>query len=334
MGAPLSGLVDDGLRVAIESATTGIVIADTNQPNEPLVYVNRAFEALTGYSGEEIHGQNCRFLQGEATNPDAMAAIKAAIQDQRSITLRLLNYRKDQSTFWNELTLSPILVDDGGLLGFVGVQKDVTTEVEAQRLLVDKVAVLDATRRSLEEARRDLQKLAQHDALTGLASRRLFFDRLNQSLARSQRTKEELAVIVMDLNGFKAINDRYGHETGDCALRAVADRMRDQCRQSDTLARMGGDEFLLLMDTSVTEEAVAEVCERLTKTFDAPFDLDCVQTKLGVSLGVAVHPRDGETAAGLVRFADAQMYAAKAAAARDLDTDPFQLRPIATASAK
>lgn len=316
MSVNLADIIDDGFRVAIEAAPTGIVVSAECKGEQQLVYVNPAFEQMSGYENAEILGRNCRFLQGRDSNPDAVAAIRSAIEDLRRITIRLLNYRKDRSTFWNELTISPIIDSNRTPLGFVGIQKDVTAEVVAQRDLREKIDVLNSTQRSLEEARRDLQKQAHYDPLTGLASRALFFDRLNQALARSYRTGDSLAVIMVDLDGFKSVNDLHGHEVGDRALHAVADRMRGQVRKSDTLARMGGDEFLLLMDTDVTEPGVAEVCDRLVATCENPFEIDHVSVELGMSLGVAVFPTHGKDAASLVRHADIEMYAAKVDVAR------------------
>ena len=306
------GIIDEGFYAAIESASTGVVLSDASQPGEPLVYANPAFEQLSGYSRAEILGKNCRFLQGPETSPDAVEAIGSAVEHRRSVTIRLLNYRKNRETFWNELTISPVTTADRGFLGFVGIQKDVTEEVKAQQQLMNKIEVLNATRLSLEEARREIQNLADRDELTGTASRKLFFDRLNQALARSRRTEEKLAVILMDLDGFKSINDRFGHEGGDDALRIAAERMRGQIRESDTLARMGGDEFLLLMDTGVNDAAVAEVARRLRSCFGLPFDIGGNSTALGVSLGTAVFPHHGEDARALVRHADVKMYEDKA----------------------
>jgi len=300
-----------GMAAAIEATTNGVVIADALLPDMPLVYVNAAFEDLTGYSSADIIGRNCRFLQGPETSPEAVAAVHGAIHDGRPIKLRLLNYRKDGSTFWNELTINPIKNDSGGIAGFVGIQHDVTAEVLMRRELDEKIGILEATRASLHVANTELQRIAYRDSLTGLPTRRLFFDRLSQSLARSKRSGDMLAVVFIDLDRFKQINDSYGHAAGDMVLRQAAERMRTQIRETDTLARLGGDEYVLLVDTEVSQTVVSEICDRLAGSFAQPFDLDGTVVQLSVSIGRAMYPQDGQDATSLMRCADIAMYGAK-----------------------
>lgn len=311
MSVILKSRFEHGFAAAVAATSTGVVLSDPNQPDNPLIYANPAFLELTGYAEDEVLGRSCRFLQGPETSPDAVAAIRSALDARRGVQLRLKNYRRNGEMFWNELIVNPVFGDDGRLLKFVGIQKDVTAEVTLQRELAGRIDDLDAKNRALHAAQEELRHLAYYDALTGLASRRLFYDRLDQSLARCRRSGAMLAVMVMDLDGFKAINDRHGHEAGDAALRAAADRMKSEIRASDTLARLGGDEFVLLMDTDVTVEAAAQARERLQATFDEPFKVKGFALRLGASIGVAVHPLHGQDADALVRCADASMYAIK-----------------------
>ncbi len=303
--------VDTGFAAAVAATSTGVVLSDPHLPDNPIVYANPAFLALTGYAENEVVGRSCRLLQGPDTDADAIDAIRSALHDRRGVTLRLLNYRKSGAVFWNELTINPVIDQTGRLINFVGIQKDVSAEVEARRELAEKIEALNATNRALHAAHAELHQLAYYDALTGLASRTLFYDRLENGLARCRRTGEMLAVMLMDLDGFKAINDRLGHEAGDAALRAAATRMQARTRESDTLARLGGDEFVLLMDTDVTVAAAAQARERLRSAFDEPILRYGNIVRLGVSIGVAVHPLHGRDADVLVRSADASMYAAK-----------------------
>ena len=317
-----SPVIDQGFLAAIEATSTGVVISDSSLPDDPLVYANAAFERLTGYRSADVIGQNCRFLQGPETSPEALAALGRSIHECRNTTLRLLNYRRDGSTFWNEVTISPIRGLDGGVAGFVGIQKDVSAEVALQRDLAQKIEALDEKTRSLEAARSRLQQLAYVDTLTGLPTRALFQDRLVHALARTHRTREMLAVVLMDLDGFKPVNDGLGHGAGDVLLRLVANRMHDGIRESDTLARWGGDEFVLLMDTGVTKDGVDRACDRLSRAFDAAFDLNGRPIRLGVSIGVALAPLHGDDADGLLKHADAEMYKAKVSRRRLLPENP------------
>ncbi len=217
---------------AIAASSNGIVISDPNQPDNPLIYVNRSFELMTGYSAEELLGHNCRLLQGSDRDQPALDEVRAAIREERDCEVLLRNYRKDGTLFWNELRLSPVHDERGQLVNFVGVQNDVTerkqAEEELQRAhdeLEDRVrqrtarlaeanAQLQreiAERRELEE---QLTHQAFHDPLTGLPNRTLFLDHLDLALERAGRREGEVAVLFMDLDDFKVINDSLGHEVG------------------------------------------------------------------------------------------------------------------------
>jgi diguanylate cyclase (GGDEF)-like protein/PAS domain S-box-containing protein len=158
----------------------------------------------------------------------------------------------------------------------------------------------------------ELTHQAYHDGLTGVANRALFRDRLDQAIAIATRTNAWLAVLVVDLDGFKAVNDSMGHDAGDELLKAVAHRFEDTLRPGDTIARFGGDEFGLLLDGAGEDQAV-DVARRLLHRLSEPLDVAGRQLSLGASIGVALHPRDGGGADDLVRRADVAMYAAKEA---------------------
>jgi diguanylate cyclase (GGDEF)-like protein len=157
-----------------------------------------------------------------------------------------------------------------------------------------------------------LNRLAQYDELTGLANRSLFQDRLRRAVAWARRHDRLAAVMILDLNGFKAVNDRLGHGAGDRLLAIMASRLTRRLRETDTIARLGGDEFALLVENLAKPEHAALVARKLLDTVAPPVDLDEQQVSVTASLGVALCPRDGEDAAELVRLADRAMYAAKA----------------------
>ncbi len=302
---------EQGLRAAVEATANGVAIVDATRPDQPLTFVNAAFTKMTGYGQAETIGRNCRFLQGPETDPDTVAELAAAIADGRHFTCRLLNYRRDRSIFWNELTISPIFGDTPKPVGFVGIQNDVTTEVLIRAELAKQVQSLEQAKDALSVANTKLETIAYVDALTGLPTRQLFDDRLTLSLARAARTGDCLAVALIDLDGFKCVNDQLGHAAGDLALRHAAERMAQQIRATDTLARLGGDEFVLLFDTLVSPEVVGKICQRIAGAFTAPFDLDGAAASLGASIGTAFHAADGTDAKALLKAADAAMYQAK-----------------------
>jgi diguanylate cyclase (GGDEF)-like protein len=162
-----------------------------------------------------------------------------------------------------------------------------------------------------------LDHLAQYDDLTGLANRALLRDRLERALAGARRHRSEVAVMILDLDGFKAVNDTLGHAAGDRLLRAVADRLRNRVRETDTVARLGGDEFALVIENLVRPEHAALVARKLLDALEAPVQVDGAEARVGASIGAALYPRDAEDPAALLRLADAAMYAAKAAGGRD-----------------
>ena len=174
------------------------------------------------------------------------------------------------------------------------------------------VAVVnDITARVRDDAR--LNYLAFSDGLTGLANRTLFLDRLHQSLLASRRTEDRFALLACDLDGFKAVNDTYGHEAGDRVLQVIADMLRSCCREVDTAARTGGDEFALILPGIADPYDAALVANRVIAALADPISIDGVACSVGISVGIAIYPRDGETIETLVHAADAAMYASKAA---------------------
>ncbi len=163
----------------------------------------------------------------------------------------------------------------------------------------------------LKQTNEQVTHLAHHDALTGLPNRVLFYDRLNQALARARRDKESLAVLFLDLDGFKPINDMFGHDTGDAMLREVARRLVNCVRQSDTVARMGGDEFTVILCNTQTPSANDRVANQIIEAIARPFSLHGKDCSVSASIGIAVYPDHGETAEQLVKISDAAMYLAK-----------------------
>ncbi|HEX8347091.1 MAG TPA: sensor domain-containing diguanylate cyclase, partial [Actinoplanes sp.] len=196
--------------------------------------------------------------------------------------------------------------------------------VDARRRALHKVTLAtaslhaDIAKREKVEAQlrlreRELQQLALHDALTGLSNRTLFHERLGHALLTHRRNAGALAVLFIDLDGFKQVNDRYGHGGGDTILTTVADRLRQCVRVSDTVARFGGDEFAILAERLTASDDVEIIAGRVVHALQAPFDINGESASVGCSVGVAVHEDDDHTAEDLLRDADAAMYAAKTA---------------------
>lgn len=162
-----------------------------------------------------------------------------------------------------------------------------------------------------KRAEERLTYLAQYDQLTGLVNRTLFRDRMVQAMARSKRLQQPLGLMLLDLDRFKSVNDTMGHDVGDQLLRAVADRLQDCVREVDTVARMGGDEFTIILEGLSCEGDITIVARRITESIAEPFDLKEHQASIGVSIGITVYPSDDHEIDELLKHADAAMYRAK-----------------------
>jgi diguanylate cyclase (GGDEF)-like protein/PAS domain S-box-containing protein len=160
-------------------------------------------------------------------------------------------------------------------------------------------------------AQKELQRLANYDALTGLPNRTLLRDRLEQAVRVAQRAGDEVAVLFIDLDQFKEVNDTLGHAVGDELLKMVADRLKEVCRKEDTLGRLGGDEFLVIAQRLADQEGAATLAGKLIRALDTPFDLDGHEVYVGGSIGISQYPRDAQDAAGMIKNADVAMYQAK-----------------------
>jgi len=280
-------------RRALDAAVTGVVIADMTREDRPLTYVNPAFERISGYSADEILGRNCRVLQGEDTDPAAVAELSRALRLGEECQVTVRNYRADGTPFWNELSLSPVRDADGVVVEYIGIQNDVTKRREAEE---------------------QVKFLAFHDSLTGLANRHALRHKLDEATELARTTGAALALLYVDLDGFKRINDSLGHAAGDDLLRQVGERLRTIVRPQDVLARQGGDEFLILL-TGLGRDAAtvaAAVARRLVAALHKPFLVDGAQVQAGASVGLSLMPRDAADASTLLQHADSAMYRAKA----------------------
>jgi diguanylate cyclase (GGDEF)-like protein/PAS domain S-box-containing protein len=281
------------LERAIESTRNGVLITDPNQPDNPIVYANPAFERITGYSPEEVIGRNCRFLQGSDRDQPALEEVRTAIREGRECRAVVRNYRKDGTLFWQELSIAPVRDEEGRLTHFVGIQDDVTE-------------------RKLAEAR--LAHQAFHDPLTNLPNRVLFMDRLQEALSRAKRDRgAPVAVLFLDLDDFKKVNETLGYYAGDRVLAAVAGRVEEHLRDEDTAARLGGDEFMILLDGVGSAEDATRAAEKILEGLQRPLAYEerefAVTASIGIVLSSAApendRPRD------FLRFAEVAMYRSK-----------------------
>lgn len=276
---------------AVEKLTIGLMITDPNQEGHPIVYANPHFFHLTGYSPEEIIGHDAKILQGEDTDPLAIMKIREAIKNSEPISIEILNYRKDGLPFWNEMQLTPFYDFNGKLVHYISLQQDISERKQAEN---------------------QIEIMAYHDDLTGLPNRRLFLDRLNIALNERIRDGHGLAVIMIDLDHFKIVNDSLGHYAGDIILQDLASRFRRHVSKNNTLARLGGDEFSLLLPSISSTEDVITACRQLQDVMNYPFHVEDKMYNLTLSIGISIYPEDGVDSTTLIKNADIAMYRSKA----------------------
>ena len=294
-----SALIDelDHCHRILNSVSNGICIADATLPDNPIIYVNPAFERITGFSASEVRGRNCRFLQGTDTVQPTLESVRQCLHDGSDTRAVVRNFRKDGTVFWNELYLSTMRDHNDRVTHFVGIQNDITLQVEATR---------------------QLQFLAHHDALTGLANRALLMAQLTQSLEHARRNQSSVAVLFFDLDKFKEVNDTFGHDAGDQLLLVVAERLRSVTRGGETVARLGGDEFVVVLEDLAADRQPLHVMRRLIEQLQVPTDIVGTEIRPHASVGLAIYPEDGVTAEALLKSADFKMYLVK----HDVDPPP------------
>jgi diguanylate cyclase (GGDEF)-like protein/PAS domain S-box-containing protein len=273
--------------VAIEAAAESVVITDGRGV---IQYVNPAFERMTGYPEDEVIGKTPSILKSGQHDEAFYKELWGTILGGRIWRGELTNRTRGGQLYTEEAAISPVTDSDGTIIHFVAIKHDITV------------------RKKMEER---LDHLAHFDELTGVPNRKLLFDRLRQSLAMARRCKQQLAVLFIDLDGFKAINDSYGHEAGDIMLRSVAQRLRQTLRDSDTVARVGGDEFVVLLNNLNAVENISTIADKLIGAVSFPIKLDKLQCQVGASIGVSLFPEHGDTAETLLSCADSAMYQSK-----------------------
>ena len=296
------------LHRALAATTSGVTIADMTRPDQPLVYVNGAFEALSGMRVEELVGRNCRSLQGSDTDPAAVSRMRAAVRAGQECRETLLNHRgEDRTPWWNEIYLAPVTDETGRVVQYIGVQNDVTARVEVERALLRE-------RDRAQSYLARIEQLAFTDPLTGLANRRGLEERVETALLEAQVGGGALALLFFDLDGFKAVNDRLGHAVGDQVLVQTAQRLKDRIRHTDVLARLGGDEFLVAVLGLAPETAAASaagLADALRVSVGRPMTVDGHEVQVRASVGLSAFPDDGDSFGALLHLADLRMYEAK-----------------------
>ena len=283
---------------ALDASVNAILITGPAETGNLIEYVNPAFKRITGYDPAEVLGQDCRLLQRDDRDQEGVAAIRQGLAANREVSAVLRNYRKDGALFWNQLFIAPVPNADGQTTHHIGIINDVTELIRYQE---------------------QLEYQANYDSLTRLPNRNLLRDRLQHALIAAQRRDRGVAVVFIDLDGFKNVNDSLGHSVGDRLLGVVAERLARCARASDTVARHGGDEFVIVMTDTIDEQFLIAWMERVRALISEPIWLDGTELYVGCSLGASLFPQDGHDAETLMKKADLAMYRAK-----DMGRNTFQ----------
>lgn len=269
-------------------AREGIIIT---QANGLIVEVNDAFLDITGYSRAEVIGENPRILSSQQHTAEFYQGMWKALGENGYWSGEIWNKRKNGEIYAEMLTISAVKDSTGQTTHYVALFSDITEQKQQQY---------------------QLEHIAHYDALTNLPNRMLLADRLHQAMNQAKRREQKLVVIYLDLDGFKNVNDNYGHETGDQLLLTLSQRMKKEIREGDTIARLGGDEFVAVLLDLQDRQAALPLINRLLQAAAKPINKEGVLLQVSASLGVTFYPQKEEVGADqLLRQADQAMYQAK-----------------------
>jgi diguanylate cyclase (GGDEF)-like protein/PAS domain S-box-containing protein len=289
------------LSTAIEQGPTSVVITDIHANLE---YANTRFTDITGYQVDDVIGQNPRFLKSGFTNESVYKEMWSNLAKGKQWTGELINRRKNGEIYYEEAYVSPVMDKNGDVEHYVAVKLDISDRKEIEKLI---------------------HNMAFYDPLTKLANRRLLKDRLNQVMSSNERTNHYGAVLFLDLDNFKPLNDTYGHEVGDLLLIKVAERLENCVRKMDTVARLGGDEFVVMLpeltlDASLSHDQTLNVATKILTSISKPYFIEATNLEgdeselehhCTVSIGCTLFMGHETSEKEVLRQADTAMYKAK-----------------------
>jgi diguanylate cyclase (GGDEF)-like protein/PAS domain S-box-containing protein len=278
----------DLLQALIDNIPDSIYFKDDKNR---FIRVNKAKAEHSGITPESMIGKTDFDYFPQKQAKEAFADDSRVMKSNRALVNKVQKITHvDGTDHWFSVTKIPRHNEKGEVIGTMGISRDITT------------------RKQQEE---NLTYMATHDALTGFANRALLNDHLTLALARAQRNGQKFPIMLLDLDNFKDVNDRLGHSGGDKLLQVVGDRLNGILRKTDTVARMGGDEFLLLLPEITKTEDIDVVAQKILAAFQRPFLLGDHEVNTTTSIGIAIYPRDGKDADSLIKNADIAMYYAK-----------------------
>ena len=270
-----------------ESNSEGIVVTDARTR---ILRVNTAFRRITGYEPAEIIGQTPKMLSSGRHDPDFYQQMWHELSERGHWQGEIWNQRKSGETYPEWLSISAVYDEDNSISNYVGIFSDITDKKEAEERIYH---------------------MAHHDALTGLLNRTMFNIELKDAIAQAQHSSHRIAVLYIDLDNFKKVNDTLGHPVGDELLKVVARRLTGILRDSDIVCRIGGDEFIVMLQSIKKPEHAGKVAGNLLRVLAPPIELAERELFIGASIGIALYPQDADSGDELVKNADAALFRAK-----------------------
>lgn len=275
---------------ALEASTEAVFITRCEGDSNVIEYVNPAFEKITGFPPAQVLGQDLILMEQKICRLKDLEKIKQALHDKRPGHAVTHNTRLDGSHFWSDLHIAPVLDEHGATTHFVGIQNDISESMSHQSAL---------------------EYQANHDALTGLPNRNMLNERLQQAISTAKRSHHLMALVFVDLDHFKFVNDTLGHDIGDLVLKTIAERLTSCLRDADMAARPGGDEFLLILVEHENTDSISAVIRRILDMIAQPILVDAQTLHVTCSIGISLYLQDGDDAITLLKNADTAMYHAK-----------------------
>ena len=277
----------------VQNAKDVVIVTEASPidvPGPKIIYVNDAFTETTGYSAEEVIGKTPRIFQKKGTDKEELSKIREALEKKEPVRVTLRNFSKTGKEYWVDISILPLRDTEGKVTHFASIQRDIT---------------------EYKKLEQDLQILCRTDPLTTAANRRAFNEILSQEFSRFKRSQKEYALIMIDLDHFKSINDQHGHSVGDQVLIEVTERCKDNIRVHDILARLGGEEFCILLPYTETKQA-QKVAERLRAKIEIkPIIVDGLRVKVTISVGISLVSTCDEDGHQAMERADQKLFQAK-----------------------
>ncbi len=307
------GIEKDTLGI-LDHISNGVMIISHDYTVE---YWNRVMESWTGILRDEIVGHNLKDLYPHLLKPPYLSRLDSVLDGGAPIIFSAQLHQfiipakmSDGQMRIQHTVVHPILKTNQGCSALFDI-KDVTDLTNQLRdyAQANRRAESELAKRVIAE--KALEHMATHDVLTGLPNRRLFNDRIALELARAERNRSKLGLMLFDMDNFKEINDTYGHNVGDQILQIVGKRISNLLRKSDTIARIGGDEFVIILPEQNTMEGTFDIIKRIEEAFQSPIKVEKFDIRVGASIGISLYPEDSQDADGLIKEADTAMYRAK-----------------------